>query len=97
MYIGNFSEGKFHGKGDMKVYNKLLIMGHFIKGKISSAHHTIINYENGDQYKGTVNGMKPDGEGEYYIAKENITVKGSFRKGQAWNIKKKFNSFKTTL
>ncbi|OMJ66180.1 hypothetical protein SteCoe_37077 [Stentor coeruleus] len=75
-YSGNFKEGVYHGKGELIMADGTTIKSEWDKGNICSSNMTI-DYNNSDEYCGSIQGLKKHGAGELR-SKENTIYLGGF-------------------
>jgi hypothetical protein len=78
IYEGEFLNGKFNGKGRL-IIDKTIIEGEFKEGEIFGK--SVVKYQNGDIYEGTLKEMFPDGYGKY-ILKNGDKYEGDFKNGK---------------
>ena len=78
IYEGEFLNGKFNGKGSLS-FDRKIVEAEFKDGEIFGK--SIIRYDNGDIYEGTLKEMFPDGYGKY-IFKNGDKYEGDFKNGK---------------
>jgi hypothetical protein len=66
-YVGEFHENTFQGLGKMIFNDQTAYYGSFLNNTMSSTR-AVVQFGNGDKYKGQVNQNMKHGEGEYTAA-----------------------------
>ena len=75
-YIGQFKEGKKHGKGKLYKNDKLIYEGDFFNDKADGNGKQI--YDNGDYYIGQFKQAKRHGKGKLYTNEDILIYDGDF-------------------
>lgn len=64
-YVGEFFEGNFQGLGKMIFADGSSYYGSFVNNSMSSKR-AVMNFANGEKYKGEMQMSKRHGQGEYW-------------------------------